>query len=135
MKKILNTSFIAELSCVDEQETIPDKFYLCYSKGNTIFYLFPWFHKERYAKENYYGLLGSNKLYTKTQMLEKAAEKIKNDLTLVIKNGSLYKKPHVVITMSNGHVYRKFFTTFEECEVFAEDIRNKFISSFEIDID
>lgn len=135
MKKILNTSFIAELSCVDEQETTPDGFYSCYSKGDPIFYFFPWFHKERYAKENYYGVLGSNKVYTKAEMIEMSAEEIKNDLTLVIKNGSLYKRPHVVITMSNGHVYRKFFTTFEECEVFAEDIRNKFVSSIELEIE
>lgn len=133
MKKILNTAHIAELSYYEESYNSNNNWFILeYRKGDKIDYLFPFLHKEKYAKEDYYREWGDRTtLYTISEM----SEKIKDIPELFIRDGLIYEKSHVKIIMTNENMYTKYFNTNQECEVFAEDIRNKFISSIELEIE
>lgn len=122
MRNIINRNQITD---VHIQDKIP--FWKCQecdwrlsrSKGEEIFYFFGRFGRPKYYKEDLYRKIFSfdETLYTFEEMKKDIRENYDFEkYHLFEEDGVIYKKPHIVFSLSNGNVFRKYLDSKEECD-------------------
>lgn len=90
---------------------------------------FNWMERDHYFEyrrpalkaHGWYQFMGFNGFYNKWQLVSTEALRT----THVLESGICYKKPHIHVHFTDGHVYTKTFETREEAEQMLEHLTKK----------